>query len=116
MSDRGGRGIRAWYKRAWRWILGPFTDPHTHLGSSVRIGGHVALGSVCDYILTVAAPNPFIVGSMVGLVIACYGLRAKSTQKSELTLPAPRAPDPRAYAPPMYVPPAPSSPSPASMP
>lgn len=93
MPGRDGRGIRAWYKRAWRWLLGPFTDPHTHLGSSVRIGGHAALFTLCRYVLSGAALNPYVVGSFVTLIIACYGLRAKSTQRSELTMPAPRVPD-----------------------
>ncbi len=118
MPGRDGRGIRAWYKRAWRWLLGPFTDPHTHLGSSVRIGGHAALYTLCRYVLTSANPNPYIVGSLVTLIIACYGLRAKSTQRSELTMPAPRE-DRGDYIPPHYVPresvpipPASASPSP----
>lgn len=101
MTERAGRGIRAWYKRAWRWCLGPFTDPHTHLGSSVRIGGHVTLATLSRYVLAVPSPSPVIVASLVGLVIACYGLRAKSTQASKLALPAPRDPAP---APPSEMP------------
>ncbi len=106
MADRAGRRIRAWYKRAWAWVLGPVTDPHTHKGSSARIIGHALSYVLGAYVL---APQPdYRVVAALGVVIcACMKWRTPSSVASMLTMPAPRDDSP---------PPAPLAPAAPEMP